>query len=62
MKKTHKLTKFRREKKMMELDVVNQKCEMQRKNTVYDKKDRRQVKEKLGTLKKRLNYNGGLKS
>lgn len=59
MKKVQELTESKREEAMNELEIINQKCEMQRRHTVYDKKYRKQIKEKLRKLIKQSI--GGLK-
>ncbi len=39
------------EEEMSDLEVIRQKCEMQKRQIAYDKKYRKQVKAKLGKIK-----------
>ena len=53
MKKAQELREIKSEEKMSELDVINQKCEIQKRHTSYDKKYRKLIKIKLRTLTKK---------
>jgi hypothetical protein len=46
------------EEEMSELEIIRQKCEVQKKQSGYEKRIRKQVKEKLGKIKNQ--YRGEL--
>ncbi len=59
MSKSKKKTDIKgEEEEMSELEIIRQKCEVQKKQSGYEKRIRKQVKEKLGKIKNQ--YRGEL--